>query len=153
MSAPVMNDVGDLFFLRGDVRGLQLRPYRDRDETRVKARQDFAEAFAADGGVLPTGPKWTLLDGAAVLAVGGIEPLGGHSWGAWAYAAELTPRQWAFGAMMAKAVLEWAWRRFDPTSIRALAEPVNGAGRLLERIGLKPSGEPGEGLHLMTEAA
>lgn len=122
-------------FLKGDVRGLSLKLYLPGDEKRVTARADFAKAYAREGSRLPDGPKWTLGDGGTVLGVGGLEPLGEGNWGAWAYLADLTPRQWWWARMMAKAVIGYARRHFRVVCITARAADAPGAGRLLERLG------------------
>lgn len=134
---PVMNDPGDRFFDQGDLRGLSLRPYVGGDEFKVSARADFAAALAEEGR-LPDGPKWTLVEGGTVWAIGGAEPLGDGQWGAWAYAADMPPRVWLFGRWMAQAVLDWLWRKMEARHIAACAAPIAAARRLLQRMGFSP---------------
>lgn len=129
-----MNDPGDRFFERGDIHALALRPYTVGDERKIVARADFAAALAEEGR-LPQGPKWTLAEGGTVWAVGGVEPLGAGTWGAWAYAADMPPRAWVFGSWAATAVLGWLFRTLKPLAVSAEAAPTPTARRLLARIG------------------
>lgn len=135
-------------FLHGNVKGLALKLYRPGDEHRINARTDFAADFAAAGKILPDGPKWTLSDGAVVLGVGGVEPLGQGCWAAWAYLAEMTARQWGFGVMMARAVLAFVRQSFWVTEIHAEAALAEGADKVLEKIGFIACAQPR--LYLMT---
>ena len=122
-------------------RGLAARTYVRRDERLFAARADFARDFAQEGR-LPDGPKWTLCDAAGVIGVGGIEALGDGVWGAWAYLADLRPRQWLLAAELARAVLETVRRIHAPALIQAVAGDHPGAGRVLERVGFSPTAEP-----------
>lgn len=122
-------------FLHGNVKGLALKLYRPGDERKVAARADFAADYAKAGKILPDGPKWTLLDGETVLGVGGVEPLGSGCWGAWAYLADMSVRQWGFAALMARSVLAFVRQTFWASEIHAQSAAVAGAGRLLEKLG------------------
>lgn len=118
-----------------------LRLYRAGDEGRVDARWDFRAAYSAEGR-LPTGPKWSLIDDGAVIAVGGLEDLGGGYWAAWAYAARLTPRQWVAAARKARETLDWFCESFKVATVQAVPAPApayhEGAVRLLGRMGFGP---------------
>lgn len=115
-----------------------LRLYRAGDEGRVDARWDFRAAYSAEGR-LPTGPKWSLIDDGAVIAVGGLEDLGGGYWAAWAYAARLTPRQWVAAARKARETLDWFCASFTVAAVQAIPAPDpayhQAAVRLLGRMG------------------
>lgn len=129
--------ISERFFERQDLRGLTLRLYRLGDEDQVTARLDFARAFEAEGRRLPDGPKWTLARGDEVLGVGGFEGQGNGRWAAWSYLSDMTPRQWWFAALMARAAVGYLRRAFHAPWIQAVAADHPGAGRLLERIGFE----------------
>lgn len=116
---------------------------RDGDPLRVDPRADFAEQLASEGGRFPAGLMWSIRLGGSglhrVLAVGGLEPLGARRWGAWAFASDLSRRQWAFAAWAARRVLRWAWRR--GLTIQAVPAATPQAVRLLKRIGFVDVGE------------
>lgn len=134
---PAMTDPGDRFFLRGDVRGVQLRLYWPGDELKVQARADFAELFMAAGERLHEGPKWSLVTPRLVLAVGGFEHLDDDVWGAWAYAGALTPREWVFGARCAMACMDWL-RRTEGARVQVVVHTA-AARRLAMRMGFSMS--------------
>lgn len=129
---------------------LTLRRYRPGDEHFVTPRADFAAAYAGEGR-LPIGPKWTVERGDNVLAVGGFEPLGGASWCAWAYAADLAPREWVTAGRGARSAIDWLAGAMAPLEVWALAHAHPGADRLLRRIGFLPAEAPGE--YLLSESA
>ena len=104
---------------------LPLRPFSPSDPARIDARADFALEHRLCGEPLfgperPAGPCWTLTDGpgrwARPLAVGGLEPQGAGRFGAWLYAADLTPRQWGqVRAAFRRALAETGARRVEVT--------------------------------------
>lgn len=131
-----------LYYGQGE-RRLWLTLAADGDALRVDPRPDFAAQLASELGRFPSGIMWTLRQGGvghhAVLGVGGLEPLGGRRWGAWAFTSDLSPRQWAFVAWAAQRVLKWAWRR--AATIQAVPASTPEAVRLLKRIGFVDVGE------------
>lgn len=122
---------------------LNLRLSLAGDMDAVNPRADFAAQRAEVGGGVPSGLMWSVLKGKSApwsaLAVGGLEPLGDRRWGAWAYASDMTPRQWMFSGWAAWFVLKWAWRR--GATIQAVPAPTPQAVRLLKRIGFVGVGE------------
>lgn len=132
-----MNDPGDRFFYRGQTKGLQLRLYRPGDERQVDARADFKAAFEREGSALPEGPKWSLCAGLTILAVGGFDDMGLGTWAGWAYAADLSPRQWLFAALCARACMDWMIRT-EAAEIQVIGH-TPAARRLMARIGFRSS--------------
>lgn len=118
---------------RGDPHGVHIRPCEADDEHAFEARADFVLQRGDDP--IPAGFKVTLCDGARVLGVAGLEPLDGGHLGAWAYLADLTPRQWLRAAGLVPEVL----RHFRVGGYRIQAVPFETAPacRLLERIGFR----------------
>lgn len=115
---------------------MKLRDYQAGD--RVKARADFAAAFEAAGGVLPEGPRFTLLaDDGAVRGIGGFKPLGVQQVGAWAYLAALGRQEWVQAAALARVAIvrEWA----QGADVYATPADTDAARRLLAWIGFRPS--------------
>lgn len=138
LDAPVMKDAGDRLFLGWGANGLSLRLYRPRDEQKFTARADFAEEFGSEGGVVPDGPKWTLTRGGQPIAVGGFErePGPGRYYGAWAYASELSPREWAFAVLCARAAMGWLKHRHSAAQIGVLLNgPTPEKQRTARRMG------------------
>jgi hypothetical protein len=132
-----MTGRGDRFYLHGNVKGLCLRPYIGGDERAVVARPDFAQQLAAEGGVIPEGPKWTLACGDAVLGIGGFEPMAEGMYGAWAYLSDLSRREWLFGCWGAQAALDWLLDAERPVVVMVRAAHIHGADRVLEHIGFR----------------
>ena len=120
---------------------LTLRVYQDGDEAAVAARADFAEAFAAQGR-LPDGRKWTLVSAGRVVGVAGLEPLGDGCWGAWAYLAELSPRQWVIAVYLARSVLVSMWAGLRARCIQAVPAEHPGAARVLAAMGFRAGAHP-----------
>jgi hypothetical protein len=120
---------------------MRLRGYLMGDEARVNARADFVADYRAAGGVLPDGPKVSLLDDAgAVLGVAGFSRIAPRQWGAWAYLAEMAPRQWVRAARRARLAIIGATGLLDGgCSIYATPADTDAAQRLLASIGFRPS--------------
>lgn len=120
-----------------------LRGYQEGDEAAMTPRPDFAAAFEAEGRRLPAGPKWTMMSAAGrVLGIGGLEPLGDQTWAAWAFMADLRPRDWLRVTTFARDILGHQRIAYRARKIQAVAAPVKGACRLLERIGFKRRAGP-----------
>ena len=119
-----------------------IRAYWGGDELCVAARPDFAKDFAAAGGVLHEGPKWTLATVENVVrGVCGLSPLGDGVWGAWAYLADLTPREWGQAVRVGRATLGHLFQAYDARQFQAVAAEHPGAARVLEALGFAPSGD------------
>lgn len=129
-------------------------PYVLGDEMDVRARADFRASFAAEGARLPLGPKWTLLDGARVRAIGGVEQIAPGCWALWAYAGDLTAREWVFGARCAGKVAAWLRTLPDFKALQVLPAEGDAAARLVKHIGFKFHERRGwRDLYVMKEAA
>lgn len=121
-----------------------VRAYEAGDEQRMTPRADFAADLIEQGGALPAGPRWTLAQGPMlreVLGIGGVEPLGGRRWGAWAYLSDMAPRQWLIAGKAAYAALFWARHELGRPTIQAVPAPTPQAVQLLKRIGFVGVGE------------
>lgn len=151
MSSPAgstdMRDHGDRLMLgaRGP-RQLMLRLYQPGDEAKLELRGDFASLFAASGGVVPGGPKWTITEGGRPIAVGGLRPveLGPVSWffSGWALAGDLRPRHWLFALEAARQVIGLGVGRLGGDRVEAMARVDQvPACRLLLALGLKLTAE------------
>jgi hypothetical protein len=119
-----------------------LAPYWPGEEARIAARADFAQWFAEHDRALPAGPKWTLHgDRGRILGVGGFCLVEGCRWGAWAYMADLRPREWVVAARVAVRVLQWAKVLLPgqgdgrPVQICAVPAKFDAARRLLTSMG------------------
>ncbi len=124
---------------------LNLRRYIGGDEFTVAARDDFDDAFTKAGSRLPEGPAWTLHEDGRAVGVGGVYQLEGRlgEWEAWAYLADMTPRQWLKAALHAIAVLSYVKRAFHVERIFACAGAGPASERLLIRMGFTPTGQVG----------
>lgn len=119
-----------------------IRAYWGGDEQCVAARPDFAKDFAEAGGVLHEGPKWTLASvDNTVRGVCGLSPMGEGVWAAWAYLADLTPREWAQAVRVGRHTLAHLFQVYDARRFQAVAAEHPGATRVLAALGFKPSGD------------
>ncbi|HET6972068.1 MAG TPA: hypothetical protein VFH92_13145 [Phenylobacterium sp.] len=120
---------------------MRLRGYELGDEFRVPARADFARDFEAAGRTLPAGPKLTLVDDAgAVAGVAGFMNVGPRQWCAWAFLADLAPRQWARAGRLARTCARWATALLDDgCDVYATPYDTDQARRLLAAVGFRPS--------------
>jgi hypothetical protein len=130
-------DSDGAFYLKGDRRGMSVRLFRDGDDAQVDARADFREARGDKP--LHDGPKWTLLRGREVRAVGGFwrEP-GTLEWRGWGYAADLGPREWAFVATVAEHLVLRLKRIAPRSTVYAIPAPTPQADALLAHMGFLP---------------
>lgn len=132
---------------RGD--RLALRPYVPGDEARLTLRADFRHALDCAGGELPAGVRWTLMASRhgeeTPIAVGGLEPIDRHVFGAWALCSDMTPRQWAFARRCAARVLAWSERELYARRIEAMAKADLKAVALLRRLGFARTGKRARG--------
>lgn len=118
---------------------MRLEGYEIGDVYDVDARADFWTDFAAAGFRLPEGVKMTLRDETgAIVGVAGFTRLAEPGQvGAWAYLADLSPRQWIKAARLARDLCRllpfWGW------SIYATPADTDEAMRLLGFIGFRPS--------------
>lgn len=129
---------------------LTLRPYSPTDPRRIYARSDFAAEHYLCGEPLfgperPGGTVWTLTEGPArwakPLACGGLEPQGHGRFGAWLYAADLTPRGWAVIRQAFRAMIaETGARRVEVTVMDEHRRAGGPAARFAAALGLKFEG-------------
>lgn len=117
-----------------------VRVYWQGDEACVAARADFAEAFA-QAGALHEGSKWSLMRGEQVVGVAGLSPMGEGCWAAWAYLADLSPREWGQVVRVGRASLAHLMKAFRASRFQAVAAEHPGAARVLVALGFKPSGD------------
>ena len=120
---------------------IRLRGYRIGEEFGVDARHDFWRDFRCKGWVLPVGPKLTLAGpDDAPLGVAGFQRVGDRQWCAWAFLAELAPRDWLRAARKARTCVRWAAALLDGgAEIYAVPADTIEARRLLAWIGFRPS--------------
>lgn len=116
-------------------------------------RADMAAQFAAEGGRLPEGRAWSLCRDGDLLAVGGVEPMGGAHGGGWLLCGdELTRRDWL---MIRKALVEGVLGLRRARTVRfvhALADAGKPkAIRLLRRLGFEAAGREGDAVKLVLE--
>jgi hypothetical protein len=102
-----------------------IRRYEPGDDVGFVPRADMIADYTAEGGVLPAGRKWVLIDDGHMLAFGGVDP----DRAGWLLPGEgLTRRHWAM-------IAEGIRNAMDGASIVALVSPVPGAARFLTRLG------------------
>ncbi|PZQ57978.1 MAG: hypothetical protein DI570_18930 [Phenylobacterium zucineum] len=119
---------------------MKLRPYQIGDECCFQPRADFLADFAADGGQVREGPKFTLMgEGGAVRGVAGLTRLAHHAWGAWALMPDLSPREWVAAGRWARTVCVWATALHPRGRIYAVPADTDAARRLLAYAGFRPS--------------
>lgn len=139
----VLDMPGGVLFVAAGAARVRLRRYQRDDEKRFEPRQDFAAALAAEGGLLPPGPKWTLETGLDdVRGVGGLEDLGGGRFAAWACLAPLGRREWGALMMFSHRVFGWSRRNLGVRTLTAIPAPTPQAVRLMKRIGFVDVGAP-----------
>lgn len=121
---------------------MRLRAYEAGDLDAFTPRADFRADFDAAGGVLPSGPKWTLLgEDGRVLGIAGFKPLPPHGaglCGAWAYLSALRARDWLAAAKRARIYCAFG-QAFGMKGIYATPADTDAAQRLLAFVGFRPS--------------
>lgn len=122
----------------------EVRFYRQGDEARITLRPDMADAFAAFGHRVHDGVKFTLIDGDAVLAVGGAAlDENSDSYDLWLLCSDLRPRHWWQVFQRTKGLIREI-RQCGRERIWVHAAPdCKGAAEFIVRLGFTASGEKG----------
>ena len=118
-----------------------VRFYQQRDERRIAAfRPETAAQFDAMAGRVHEGPKWTLQDGDAVLAVGGAAfDETSDSWDLWLLAdAGMRPRHWVQVYHRTQGLIQEI-KALAAESIWVQADVCAGAKEFIERLGFQRS--------------
>lgn len=119
---------------------MRLRRYELGD--RVDATAAFRAEYEASGCELPPGAKFSLVarvDGREVVrGIAGFQTLGGIQLGAWAYMADLSPKEWVRAARLARTACGWA-TALGGKAVYATPHDTDEARRLLAYIGFRPS--------------
>lgn len=121
---------------------MRLRQFDPADLGQFTPRADFRADYVDAGSRLPFGPKLTLTgDDGQVLGVAGFVSLEPHSRnlrGAWAYMADMRPREWLQAARKARTACAWAAALLG-ARIYATPADTDAARRLLAFVGFRPS--------------
>lgn len=143
------------------MRGYELGPMAPHDRAAwatggpppLPLRPDMAAQFAAEGGRLPEGPAWMLTRRGELVALGGVEPIGGAHGAGWLLCGDdLTARDWL---MIRKALVEGVLGLRRTRTVRfvhALADVGRPkAAALLRRLGFESAGRTGDDLKMTLE--
>lgn len=110
----------------------------------MRLRPDMAEAFQAEAGRVPPGPKWILTAGTEVVAVGGLEPAGAGASLGWLLVSDLDRRGWVMVRKALTSGVEWAGRHAIRRVHALVANDQPKHAALLSRLGFKLTGQQGD---------
>ncbi len=122
---------------------IDLRAYRRGDEAAFTPREDFAEEMAMIGhdwsGGPPTGHVWTLTRDHEVIGLAGVHRVLDRRPEAWAWVADLAPRDWVALVRLGRKMLG-RMPQLGPVEASCRLSS-RAAQSCLERIGFEDTGE------------